>query len=140
LNGKRNLLPKIEGVDDSRRFYECWFKRTYIIRDTVVLTGKEADSLKSAIETSTDKKEAGGLSGHFPRYAVTIFSKSETKLVATFCFLSQTWVRKEEGKGIRGILHVSKDLGVELSRLDPLNAKLIASGAPPPVPLKNDPR
>ena len=96
LTGK-DILPKGEVIDDSRRFYEGWFKRTYIIRDTIVLTGAPALELFAVIKNCTGDRDTHGFSGHNARYGVTYRSGTDKPFVTTFCFISDTWIRKANG-------------------------------------------
>lgn len=118
LMGKA-LLPKGQAVDDSRRFYEEWFKRTYIIRDTVVLTGAPALELLSTIKNCTEEKDTHGLSGHNARYGVTITTGADKPFVTTFCFLSDTWIRKSNGAVARANITKPTELEDALMKLDP---------------------
>lgn len=113
------ILPKGTAVDDSRRFYEAWFKRTYFIRDTVVLTGAPALELLSTIKNCTEEKDTHGLSGHNARYGVTIISGSDKPFVTTFCFLSDTWIRKSNGAVDRANITRPTELEDALMKLDP---------------------
>lgn len=113
------VLPKGPAVDVSRRFYEEWFKRTYIIRDTVVLTGAPALELLSTVKNCTEEKDTHGLSGHNARYGVTITSGTEELLVTTFCFLSDTWIRKSNGAVDRANITKPTELEDALMKLDP---------------------
>lgn len=113
------ILPKGPAVDDSRRFYDAWFKRTYFIRDTVVLTGAPALELLSTIKNCTEEKDTHGFSGHNARYGVTITTGSEKPFATTFCFLSDTWIRKSNGTVDRANITKPTELEDALMKLDP---------------------
>ena len=100
--GLRDKLTDVVDADQSRRFHEPWSKRTYLIKDTVVITGDEALKLFGSIKFGTDDSTPGtGWSGHNPECAVTFFFGDKKSFVTTFCFESASWIRRESGKPVR---------------------------------------
>jgi len=139
MHGK-NIFPNGVDVDYSRRYYESWSKRTYLIRDTVVLTGAPVLELLAVIKNCTEGKDTHGFSGHDARYAVTILNGTDKPFVSTFSFLSDTWIRKDNGDINRANITKPKELEETLLRLDPSKEKKLQRQSLPDFPrLKNRP-
>ncbi|TAE76617.1 MAG: hypothetical protein EAZ84_06775 [Verrucomicrobia bacterium] len=127
--GVRSGLGDVVDADVTRRFYEGWSKQTYLIRDTVVITGDQALALFAAIKSGTSDNDATtGWSGHDPRYGVTLFFNSDKTLVTTFCFQSDSWIRRDNGQFIRSEITKPKDLEKLLRGLDPKHAEQDGTG------------